>query len=241
MSLWVAGMGWLASCNGPAPEPLPHPSFVYHTHPTDSTGWYLCEIFVQTDDVRIKLDELINCDTTVKDKSLLSIGAIDYAIGQWADYELIYALIPDSSGWHIAQRYTKGPVPDTAWHTLARLDAQGRLVVPPWHVEDLVGFYVAKQNDSTLVLFLGLKGGLLEGQLFRLPNLPPLDRFHHELRRYLPQPIGAVLIFPWEATCRASVGACSLEALPSGKWRIRFENPLGHPLIFEPLEVPLYQ
>lgn len=219
---------WWHACG---PETLqeshPAPTFVLKAYPPDSSGLYLCELFVQTGARRLKLDDLIQCDTTMGAALEWPPGTRDFAAGRWAGLRKWYALVPDSVGWTVMQRLDAPDMARPQWHVYARLDAQGALVAPPHQPDQLVGFYAAVEADTTYVLFLGMSGGLLEGRLFRLDTLPDPRRFHKMLGRERPEAVDVVRLYPWEGICQSSLGPCTVEVLPSGSRRITFQTPSG--------------
>ncbi|RMD74693.1 MAG: hypothetical protein D6818_02785, partial [Bacteroidetes bacterium] len=193
--------------------------------------------FVQTGEYRIKLDELINCDTADATTALdLPEGAIDAAGGWWAGAGSWYALVPDSAGWAIYRRLEDEMLPASEWRLFARLDEAGRLVPPPIQPSQLAGFYARQRDEGgTEVLFLGMNGGMLEAKLFQLDSLPPKKVFHNVLRQSREIPLGLVELYPWANECFTSMGPCRVEQLPSGKWRIAIETP-GGDWIYEPID-----
>lgn len=224
------------SCTETAKEPI-EPAFVVQPHAPDSVGMYLCELFVQTGEYRIKLDEVVNCDTAGATTALdLPEGAIDVAGGWWAGAGAWYALVPDSAGWAIYQRLEDEMLPVSEWRLFARLDQSGKLLPPPFHPSQLVGFYARQREEGgTEVLFLGMNGGLLEGKLFQLDTLPPKETFHTAIRQSREIPLGLVELYPWANECYTSMGPCKVERMPAGKWRVTIETP-GGDWTYEPID-----
>ncbi len=216
------------SCTESAKEPI-EPVFVASAREPDSTGMYLCELFVQTGDYRIKLDELVNCDTAGAATALdLPEGAIDAAGGWWAGAGAWYALVPDSSGWAIYQRLEDEMLPVREWRLFARLDSSGKLLPPPFQASRLAGFYARQREEGGVeVLFLGMNGGMLEARLFRLDSLPDREAFHAAIAQSRAVPLGLVELYPWTNECYTSMGPCKVEQMPDGKWRIAIETPGG--------------
>ncbi len=164
----------------------------------ESEGIPRYAVYALLDENKVKLAELPACDTILPaDYAAKGIPktAITAVGGWWAGQgDYIYAQAQDGVlRLHIGGIGEESPETTPVYSALAEYDGERFQLLRPLHPADLAGYYVHQGQDTSFVLFLGLKGPQLIAKIFATAEaLPPQKVLQRALPAFATTPEVAV-------------------------------------------------